>query len=282
MRRILELLDRHIAVVSLAAAVVLSAVLMSLGEAEQSSVRAAVQVALWPSQRAVSLVEGYSSLWGENRRLRKSLARSMLDWDKLSDLEAENRRLRELLRFSGRNGMDLVPAQVVRRDAGLLAGVVLVDRGRNNGVAERMTVIGTQGLVGSVLAAGPEHSEIELLTAKDFAVSARIAGTDVCGIVKWDPGRRRLLMHNVPVQVEVSPGDTVLTSSLGGNFVDGIRIGRVERVGEDEERLFKRIELETPAYLWSLREVFVVPEVVPSAVDSILAGPGEGVLGTVR
>ena len=96
------------------------------------------------------------------------------------------------------------------------------------------------------------------------------------GIVKWHPADRRLRMHNVPVQVEVHPGDVVLTSSLGGNFVDGVRIGRVESVGDDDDGLFKKIEMETPAYLWSLMEVFIVPEVVPSAVDSILARPGAG------
>lgn len=282
MRRLLELLDRHTSVVSLAAAVVLSGVLMSLGEAEQSSVRAAVQVALWPSQRAVSLIEGYSSLWGENRRLRRLAAQSMMDADRLNDMEAENRRLRDLLDFSERGRLDLVAAQVIRRDAGPLAGVILVDRGLKHGVAERMTVISTQGLVGAVVVAGPEMCEIELLTAKDFAVSARIAGADVHGIVKWDAAGRRLCMHNVPVQVEVRPGDVVLTSGLGGNFVDGVRIGRVESVGADDDGLFNKIELETPAYLWSLREVFVVPEVAPSAVDSILARPGAGLLEAVR
>jgi rod shape-determining protein MreC len=282
MRRILELLDRHTAVVSLAAAIVLSGALMSLGEAEQSKVRAAVQVALWPSQRAVSLVEGYSSLWGENRRLRKLASQSMLDGDRLGDLEAENIRLRSLLQFSQRGELDLVPAQVVRRDAGPLPGVILVDRGSRHGVEERMTVISTEGLVGSVVAVGEDRSEIELLTASGFAVSSRIAGSGVHGIVKWHPAGRRLRMHNVPVQVEINPGDVVLTSNLGGNFVDGVRIGTVQEVGEDDEGLFKRIELETPAYLWSLREVFVVPEVVPSPLDSVLVRPHDALLETVR
>jgi rod shape-determining protein MreC len=281
MRRILELLDRHTAGVSLVAAVVLSGALMSLGEAEQSKVRAAVQVALWPSQRAVSLVEGYSSLWGENRRLRRLAAESTLDGDRLRELEAENRRLRNLLGFSERGDMKLIPAQVVRRDAGPLAGAILVDRGRNHGVSERMTVIGAEGLVGSVAAAGAERSEIELLTAKDFAVSSRVEGSDVHGIVKWHPAARRLRMHNVPVQVEVAPGDVVLTSSLGGKFVDGVRIGRVEEVGEDEDGLFKRIDLETPAYLWSLREVFIVPEVISSPLDSALSRAGPDLLEAV-
>jgi rod shape-determining protein MreC len=100
--------------------------------------------------------------------------------------------------------------------------------------------------------------------------------------VKWDPGAGRLRMQNVPVQVDVVPGDLVLTSSLGGNFVDGIRIGRVESVEEDEDGLFNRIELEAPTYLWSIREVFVVSEVRPSSLDTTLVAPGAERSGSVR
>lgn len=282
MRRILELLDRHIAVVLLAALIFLSGALMSLGETEQSKVRAAVQIALWPSQRAVSLVEGYTSLWGDNRRLRRLVSESMIDNDRLRDLEAENRRLRGLLDFSDRHGMGLIPAQVVRRDAGPLPGVILVDKGRGQGVAERMSVICADGLVGLVLRAGAERSEIELLTAKDFAVSARVSRSEVHGIVKWHPAARRLRMHNVPAQLEVNRGDVVLTSSLGGNFVDGLRIGVVQEVSEDDDGLFKNIDLETPAYLWSMREVFIVPEVIPSPLDSVLSRRSYGLLEAVR
>lgn len=281
MRWILELLDRHTPLVSLGVAVVLSAALMSLGEAGQAKVRAAVQVALWPSQRAVSLVEGYSSLWMENRRLRRVLTEASLDRDRLESLAAENRRLRELLRFAERSHLDLIPAQVVRRDAGPLSGVILIDRGLADGIRERMTVTSTQGLVGTVAAVGRANSEVELLTSKDFAVSARLSGRDVHGIVKWDPAGWCLRMHNVPVQNEVIAGDVVLSSSMGGNFVDGVRLGRVKRVAGGDDGLFKEIVLETPAYLWSLREVFVVPEVVPSPLDTILVRPGSGLLKTV-
>jgi rod shape-determining protein MreC len=282
MRRILELLDRHTAAVALGIAVVLSAALMSLGKAEQREVRAALQVALWPSQRAVSLVTGYTALWPENRRLRRDLASTTLDRDALENFKRENRRLRALLGFSARSDLDLIPAQVVRRGAGLLTGVILIDRGTASGIRELMTVMCPEGLVGAVAVARRANSEVELITAKDFAVSARIAGRDVFGIVKWDPGAGRLRMQNVPVQVDVVPGDLVLTSSLGGNFVDGIRIGRVESVEEDEDGLFNRIELEAPTYLWSIREVFVVSEVRPSPLDTTLVAPGAERSGSVR
>ena len=276
MRRIVELLDRHTPAFSLGVAVALSAALMSIGETGQGRVRAAVQVALWPSQRAVSLVGGYTSLWTENRRLRRDLAEATLDRDELESLSSENRRLRALLAFSERSELALIPAQVVRGDASLLSGVVLIDRGLSSGVRARMTVISREGLVGTVSAAGGGSSEVELLTAKDFAVSARLADRDVQGIVKWHPGRRQLRMHNVPVQVMIEPGDVVLTSSLGGTFVDGIHIGRVARVEDDEDGLFKRVELEAPTHLWSLREVFVVSEAIASPLGRVPSGPRGG------
>jgi rod shape-determining protein MreC len=282
MRRILELLDRHTAAFSLGIAVVLSVALMSLGKAEQQEVRAALQVALWPSQRAVSLVAGYTALWPENRRLRRNLASTRLERDALENLKRENRRLRALLGFSARSDLDLIPAQVVRRGAGLLPGVVLIDRGRASGIRELMTVVCPEGLVGTVAVVRSANSEVELMTAKDFAVSARIAGLNVYGIVKWDPGTGRLRMQNVPVQVDVVPGDLVLTSSLGGNFVDGVRVGRVKRVEPDEDGLFNKIELEAPTYLWSLREVFVVSEVRPSPLDTLTVAPGVARSGSVR
>jgi len=274
MRWILELLDRHGATVSLGAAAVLSAALMSLGDRGQAKVRAAVQVALWPSQRAVSLAEEYCSLLGRNRRLAKALAEATVNGDLLAELESENERLRDLLDFAKRSEFELIPAQVVRRDAGPLCEVLLVDKGRRDGVGERMTVVCERGLVGVVVNAGESSSEVRLLTSKDFAASATIAGKNVHGVVKWDPALWKLKMLNVPVHEDVTEGDVVLTSSLGGNFVDGVRVGRVERVRPGEEGLFKEITLETPAYLWSVREVFVIPRIVSSASAVPASEPG--------
>ncbi len=282
MRRLLELLYRHTPALCLGVAVALSVALMSLGEAEQSVARTAVQTVLWPSQRAVSLVEEYTSLWDENRRLRRELAENNLNEDVVASLVAENERLRDLLDFPKRSEIDLIPAQVVRRDAGPLLGEMLIDRGSSHGIRERMTVVSTEGLVGRVVSARSANSDVELLTAKGFAVSARVEGRGVSGIVKWHPDRRQLRMHNVPVQDEVHPGDIVVTSSLGGNFVDGVRIGAVKRVDDDEDGLFKIVELEAPTYLWSLREVFVIPKASLSPFGIYLAKPGDDSDGTDR
>jgi rod shape-determining protein MreC len=282
MRRILDLLDAHTPEFTLGAALVLSVVLMSLGSETQAKVRAVVQVVLWPSQRAVSLAEGYASLWGENRSLRRELAERLLDEDRLRSLEAENLRLRDLLSFRARSDLDLIPAQLVGRDAGLLSGRVLVDRGRADGVGERMTVICPGGLVGKVGSVGEERAEVELLTAKGFAVSARVVNRDVHGVVKWDASERRLVMETVPVQVVVEPGEVVVSSDLGGTFVDGVRIGRVVETQEDESGLFNEVYLESPTYLWSLREIFIVRRVISSPADSILAGGRPAILERAR
>jgi len=270
MRRILDLLNTNTPAFTLGAALLLSVVMMSLGEGKQAKLRSVVHAALWPSQRAVSFVDDYSSLWFENMRLRRELTERMLDQDRLRNVMEENRRLRRLLAFRDRSAPDLIPAQLIARDAGLLSGRVTVDRGSADGVRERMTVVCPRGLVGMVVGVGRRHADVEVLTAKGFAVSARVLGRDVRGIVKWDGLTGRLVMKNVPVQTKVEPGEVVVSSNLGGNFADNIRIGRVVDTSIDENKLLNEVFLESPAYLWSLREVFIVRDVIPSPLDTVL------------
>jgi cell shape-determining protein MreC len=104
----------------------------------------------------------------------------------------------------------------------------------------------------------------------------------VQGIVKWDADKWRLVMTDVPLQTEVSPGEMVVSSDLGGSFVDDIRIGRVVETTVDTNRLFNVVYLERPSYLWSLREVFIVRDVVSSPVDSLFVGFRENPADEVR
>ena len=86
------------------------------------------------------------------------------------------------------------------------------------------------------------------------------------GIVENDPGLPGFLrMSNLPREANIQPGDTVISSGLGGIFPKGLVIGHVLEIGEDEYGILKHALLRPAANFNRLEEVFVViPVMMPN------------------
>lgn len=125
-----------------------------------------------------------------------------------------------------------------------------------------MAVVTSDGLAGSILSVTPVSAQVLLLTNSRRAVSAlvqRSRDPGEVGIVESAPGRPGYLkMVNLPGSANLRPGDTVISSGLGGFFPKGLVIGYVLETDEDELGLTQYALLQSAANFNRLEEVFVV------------------------
>ncbi|MBN1557553.1 MAG: rod shape-determining protein MreC [Lentisphaerae bacterium] len=190
----------------------------------------------------------------------------------LDGLEHENAALRRLLDFRKRSELRLAACEVMSR--GGTDGwweVVRLDRGTADGLKEGLAVMTADGLVGRTRAVSRHTADVLLITDPSSQVACRVVRVDAVGILRGggvsaggDPrldmlaGARPLGMDYIRKDVQLAPGDRVVTSGLGGVFPAGLPVGRVERVALDASRLFQRAEITPAADLARLRYVFVV------------------------
>lgn len=260
MQRLYHFLGNNRAYVALGVAVLLSLSLMALGPSEKLGLARAVTAGfLEAGHWLFSWPMDISNLRYENRVLREQNLRISMELLKLREARLENARLREMLNFRMQASGTYLAAKVIARDPDRIQNTILIDVGVRDGVADRMPVVTADGLVGRVLEAHAGTAVVQLLLDRNCRVSAivqREARTR--GIVMNENGT--FYLKHVPVRSEVEAGDPVVSSGLGGVFPKGLLVGQVQRVGEEEQGLFREVVLTPSVDFDRLEEVFVLKE----------------------
>ena len=260
MQRIYAFLDDKRGYVVLGVAVLLSLVLMSLGETRKLALARGVTTALMKAgHQLFSWPIKLSGLRYENEVLREQNLRLSLELMRLREARLENLRLHELLAFRGdqHGGGVYLAARVIARSPGRIPNTVLLDVGASNGIEEKMSVVTAEGLVGRVLEVHPFTSVVQLLLDRNCRVSAIVQRESrTQGIVTCENGV--FYLNNVPIRGEVEAGDRVVSSGLGEVFPKGILVGLVEKVGDEEQGLFRKVILKLGVNFGSLEGVFVL------------------------
>ncbi|MCY3929048.1 MAG: rod shape-determining protein MreC [Acidobacteria bacterium] len=138
----------------------------------------------------------------------------------------------------------------------------------------RKTVTTAEGLLGRVVSAGGGYARVLLVTDRDSSVGAMVERTRRQGIVRGtreDPGVLSLVF--LPLQVDVRPGDLVVTAGIDGVFPRGIPIGTITSVESDGD-LFHAIRVVPSVDLGSLTHAYIwrhdpVPEVYMDGGDGV-------------
>jgi rod shape-determining protein MreC len=231
---------------------------LSLSDSLRSTALAPV---LWLQERAA---EGRTS---RSRFLRLEAQRDSAAYaaQLLGEVEAENARLREMLRLPAREGFKNQPAEVLHQTVPTDGRTVILSVGRNNGVAAGYPVIAPEGLIGVVVSAAAGSSVAMTWANPEFRVSAATQDGTVLGLVAPSPNtlasQTYLELRGVAFRDTVAAGTLVVTSGLGGVYPRGIPIGRVAGVRKEElgwERIYRLAPLANPGRISHV--LILVPE----------------------
>lgn len=188
----------------------------------------------------------------------------------LREVEQENQRLRQLLNFAQtRPGLELRGAQIVGRVIGQESNNFLeylnLDLGSRHGIEVGMPVVTDQGLVGRISEVNSAVSKVLLITDSSSAVNAILQSSRVNGVVSGNPGGN-LQMDYLPQGNQLSPGEIVLTSGIGGKFPKGIPIGQVIEINQRDIDVFQQAVIRPTVDFASLELVAVVTNFDPLEV----------------
>lgn len=192
-----------------------------------------------------------------NRHLNRKLDSLSVQTSSLIEYRYENERLRTMLGFDLNLPYYLVPAEILAVSPTSRFKSVLIDAGTERRVDINMPVISPSGIIGKTVAVDKRASTVQLLLDPNCKVAARVQKSRASGIVSY-LGGPHLSLTNIPVDKQVSVGDTVISSGLGGIFPQGLLIGTVIRSEGREGELFLDILIKPGADFSILEEVFVI------------------------
>ena len=227
----------------------------------------------WPGEALQSLkrhTRAREELITENQQLLQRLAKMSGSVQSLAALGQENQRLRDLLEATQGRAYRFQFAEMIRVDLDPFSHKIWIDRGVGDGVVIGQAVIDGLGIVGQVEDVHRHFSTVRLISDPDHALPVQINRTGLRTVAYGSGQTSHLLMPNVPLQADVSPGDMIVTSGLGDRFPPGFPVGEVERVERDSGGTFATVYMRPFAALDRGREILLIeplPAVTPAPVE---------------
>jgi rod shape-determining protein MreC len=174
----------------------------------------------------------------------------------------ERERLRRLAAFKEEQFYQFVPAEVIGRNLDRFQTMLIIDKGAEDGLAERMPVFSYQGYVGRIDRVFANSSWVQLICSRNHPVSCIDKRSRVVGILEWRE-RDTFDLTSVSAVDDVKVNDTLLTSGFGGVVPKGFPVGVVTKVAIARDKLSKIVEVRSDVEFRSLEEVFVMTDEIP-------------------
>ncbi|MEO9302938.1 rod shape-determining protein MreC [Acinetobacter pittii] len=194
----------------------------------------------------------------ENTAMQAELLQAQVRLQKLSELSAENTRLRGLLDtpliIDGR--MEI--AEVIGTDADPLRHIIIINRGSTDHLKVGQTVLDDKGIMGQIINVYPHSSRVMLLSDKEHSLSVRLERTGMRAIISGTGDLGRLKMEYVPTSANILVGDKVFSSGLGEHFPAGYAVGTVAKIRRHNSGEFAEIDVTPAAQLATGHHVVVL------------------------
>jgi rod shape-determining protein MreC len=214
-----------------------------------------------------STIRDLSSLRSQNQRLQTVVDTLTIDNLRLQEVEGENERLRQLLKFRQLNPTydfrgGQVIARVISEGPSNYLRTIAIDLGSNQGIKPDMPVVTERGLVGRIYKVGPTSSTVLLITDPSSGVNAMTKTNRVVGVVNGVAGSSPV-MEYIAQDADVAVGDPVITSGLGGNFPKNLVIGQVVEVRKRDYDMFQQAVVRPTVNFDRLEVVLVIMNFQP-------------------
>ncbi len=200
--------------------------------------------------KASRLAANNAELTGDNADLRQRVSQD-------AELKVENAELRRVLNFSESHDFNLVVARVVAYQPDNFRQFLTINRGSRDGIKVGQAVVGEGILVGNISEVAPTSAKVFLVSDPDFRVAGLSQESRATGIVSGQLGGG-LLMDQIAQSDTITPGDTIITSGLGGEFPQGLIIGKVDSISTAKGAVFQSAKLSNGLVMSKLDLVSVI------------------------
>ena len=232
-------------------------------------VRSTVSVLLYPLQTIAStptdvgnwLGEQFTShqdLINENQQLRSENLLLKAQLQKFASLQAENIRLRSLLKSSRKLRDQMLIAETIAVDLDPYKRQIVINKGQQSGIYAGQPILDAYGIMGQVINPGIASSSAILITDPSHAIPVQVNRNGLRTVLYGTGAANYLEILNLPNNADIEIGDLLITSGLGGRFPEGYPVATVVDIKRDPGQPFARIIAEASAHLEQSREVLLV------------------------
>ena len=213
-----------------------------------------VELTEWASKTLVT----HNTLLKKNEQLKQERLILSRKLQRYAVLEAENKRLRELLESSFEINEKVLVAELIAVELQTFRKQVVINKGLREGAYEGQPIVSSNGIMGQVIHVGPFSSTVLLITDSNHALPVQINRNGLRSIAVGTGNNDKLFLEYLPNNADIRLGDLVVSSGLAHRFPSGYPVGKIEKISHVPGEPFAKIMMKPSAQLSQLREVLMV------------------------
>lgn len=161
-------------------------------------------------------------------------------------------------------------AKVVNASVNREKNYITIDRGILGEIGPDMGVIAGGNMVGVVRSSSEHFAVVMPIIHSDFKASVRLRKSGAFGSLVWRGGDAQIAdVIDIPKNIPVAPGDTIVSSGYSAYFPANIHVGTVEWI-DDSDNDYHIIKVRMGADFRRLDHVLVISDIFKQEQDTLL------------
>jgi rod shape-determining protein MreC len=244
---------------------------MNIGQQTRSQLSVVIEPVWWLASLPSRLWTGVDdelatrqALQDSNERLLRELQVVNARMQRMSAINDENQRLRDLLNASRNGSLQVRMVSILDVDLNPYRQRIVLNAGSRQGVKTGQAIMDAGGILGQVIEVSENKSTALLVTDVDHAIPVQVARSGFRGIAFGTGEPDSLLISDIPQSADIRKGDLLVTSGMGGRFPAGFPVAIIESLKPNDTGLFIVGRAKPAARLDRGLEVLLVNEIIPS------------------
>lgn len=197
----------------------------------------------------------------ENESLYQRLAKITVDYAQLKNLQQENSELRKELDFLKNNNYDYLAADVLAQANLPGLEILLINKGEAHGLKAGMPAIYRDGImVGKIYRAEKFTSQLLLVNNSNSTLSAAVQNEQTTPGVITGRHNLTMVMEFIPLDQDISIGQTVVTSGREIYIPAGLVVGQITQIEKSDNEFFQSATITSPVKFTNIKQVVVLRE----------------------
>ena len=151
------------------------------------------------------------------------------------------------------------PARVINNSVNRTFNYFTLNKGRKDGIKPDQGVISPGGIFGVVTQVSESYAVGLSVLNSRWSISAMVKKSGYYGSLIWRGGNYRVAdLTEIPLHVDISPGDSIVTSGYSSIFPKGIMIGTIQDFSRPDGENYYNIKVKLSTDFKALSYVEVI------------------------
>lgn len=160
-------------------------------------------------------------------------------------------------------------AKIYRNSYHTPNNILLINKGKNQGVFKEMAVINSKGIIGITDGASANYARVQSILNSNSKINARLKNSSHFGTLVWDGQNYNVVqLEDIPRQAVVKVGDTIITGGKSTIFPEGILIGVVQKINSQSSN--NSIDIKLFNDMSNLGNVYVVTALDKKEIKTLI------------